>query len=103
MRDRGPCVFLILAVTFASSAAAAVRADAGGGSLATEMLDKGDLPASFQPDASLTGPLTGERAQELGVNPGQAGSLDTWVRTWQASDRFEVVETAAATGPDRQG
>ena len=89
---------LILAVTFASSAAAAVRADAGGGSLATEMLDKGDLPASFQPDASLTGPLTGERAQELGVNPGQAGSLDTWVRTWQAPDRFEVVETAADTG-----
>ena len=89
---------LVLAVTFASSAGAAVRADAGDGSLATTMLDTGDLPASFRPDASLTGPLTGQRAQELGVDPGQAGPLDSWVRTWLASDGSEVIETATDTG-----
>ena len=57
---------LVLTVTFSPAAHAA---DTG---LTAAMLDTGDLPAGFTPDASLTGPLTGQRAQELG--PGQTGS-----------------------------
>ena len=43
---------LVLTVTFSPGAHAA---DAG---LTAAMLDTGDLPAGFTPDASLTGPLT---------------------------------------------
>jgi hypothetical protein len=83
---------LVLTVTFSSSAHAA---DAG---LTAAMLDTGDLPAGFTPDVSLTGPLTSQRAQELGLNPGQAWSQDTWVRTWRAADGAEVIETAVDAG-----
>ena len=83
---------LVLTVTFSPGAHAA---DAG---LAAAMLDTGDLPAGFTPDASLTGPLTGQRAQELGLNPGQTGPQDTWVGTWRAADGSEVVETAVDAG-----
>ena len=59
---------LVLTVAFSPGAHAA---DAG---LTAAMLDTGDMPAGFMPDASLTGPLTGQRAQELGLNPGQTWS-----------------------------
>ena len=83
---------LVLTVSFSSGAHAA---DAG---LTAAMLDTGNLPAGFTPDASLTGPLTGQRAQELGLSPGQTGPQDTWVRTWLAADGSEVIETAVDTG-----
>src|ERR1700759_3976706 len=69
---------LVLTVTFSPVAHAA---DTG---LTAAMLDTGDLPAGFAPDASLTGPLTAQRARDLGLNPGQRWSRDTSVRTWLA-------------------
>jgi len=89
---------LVLAVTFAPSAGAAVRADAGGDGLAATMLDTGDLPAGFQPDQPLTGRLTGQRAQDLGADPDQAGPQDSWVRTWRAPDGYAVIEMVTDTG-----
>ena len=83
---------LVLTVTFSPVAHAA---DAG---LTAAMLDTGDLPAGFTPDASLTGPLTAQRAQDLGLNPGQSWSRDTSVRTWLAADGAVVVETAVDAG-----
>ena len=83
---------LVLTVTFSPGAHAA---DAG---LTAAMLDTGDLPAGFTPDASLTGPLTAQRAQDLGLNPGQSWSRDTWVRTWLAADGAVVVEAAVDAG-----
>jgi hypothetical protein len=87
---------LVLAVAFSPGAHAA---DAG---LTAAMLDTGDLPAGFTPDVSLTGPLTGQRAQDLGLNPGQTWSPDTWVRTWRAAGGSVVVETAADAGTGEQ-
>ena len=87
---------LALTVAFSPGAHAA---DAG---LTAAMLDTGDLPAGFTPDASLTGPLTGQRAQDLGLNPGQTWSPDTWVRTWRAADGSVVVETAVDAGTGDQ-
>ena len=66
---------LVLTVTFSPVARAA---DAG---LTAVMLDTGDLPAGFTPDAALTGPLTGQRAQDLGPGLGPTKSEGTWVRT----------------------
>ena len=83
---------LVLTVTFSPGAHAA---DTG---LTAAMLDTGDLPAGFTPDASLTGPLNDQRAQELGLSPGQTWSQDTWVRTWRATDGAEVIETAVDAG-----
>jgi hypothetical protein len=83
---------LVLTVTFSPAAHAA---DTG---LTAAMLDTGDVPAGFTPDASLTGPLTGQRAQELGPGLAQTGSQGTWVRTWLAADGAEVIETAVDTG-----
>jgi hypothetical protein len=87
---------LVLTVAFSPGAHAA---DAG---LTTAMLDTGDLPAGFTPDASLTGPLTGQRAQDLGLDPGQTWSPGTWVRTWRAADGSLVVETAVDAGTGDQ-
>src|SRR5579859_563488 len=89
---------LVLAVIFSSGARAATAGDVGGGRLGAAMLDTGDLPAGFQPDAPMTGPLDGQRARELGWNPGDSGSLGAWVRTWHAPDGSEVVETAVDAG-----
>lgn len=83
---------LLLTVTFAPGAHAA---EAG---LTAVMLDTGDLPAGFSPDAALTGPLTGQRAQDLGLHPGQTAPPGTWVRTWLAADGSEVIETAIDAG-----
>jgi hypothetical protein len=83
---------LALTVTFSPVAHAA---DAG---LAAAMLDTGDLPAGFTPDASLTGPLTAQRARDLGLNPGQSWSRGTSVRTWLAADGAVVVEAAVDAG-----
>src|ERR1700750_328788 len=83
---------LVLTVTFSPVAHAA---DAG---LAAAMLDTGDLPAGFTPDAALTGPLTAQRAQDLGLNPGQSWSRDTSIRTWLAPDGAVVVEAAVDAG-----
>jgi hypothetical protein len=83
---------LVLAVTFSPDAHAA---DVG---LTAVMLDTGDLPAGFTPDASLTGPLTGQRAQDLGLSPGRVGPQGTWVRTWLAADGAAVIETAVDAG-----
>src|SRR6476469_10882269 len=83
---------LVLTVTFSPVAHAA---DAG---LAAAMLDTGDLPAGFTPDAALTGPLTAQRAQDLGLNPGQNWSRDTLIRTWLAPDGAVVVEAAVDAG-----
>ena len=55
---------LVLTLAFSPGAHAA------GTGLTAAMLDTRDLPAGFTPDASLTGPLTGQRAQYLGLNPG---------------------------------
>ena len=83
---------LVLTVTF-SPVAHAADAD-----LTAAMLDTGDLPAGFTPDAALTGPLTAQRAQDLGLNPGQSWSRDTSVRTWLAADGAVVVEAAVDAG-----
>jgi hypothetical protein len=83
---------LVLTVTFSPVAHAA---DAG---LTAAMLDTGDLPAGFTPDAALTGPLTAQRARDLGLNPGQSWSRDTSVRTWLAADGAVVVEAAVDAG-----
>ena len=83
---------LVLTVTF-SPVAHAADAD-----LTAAMLDTGDLPTGFTPDASLTGPLTAQRAQDLGLNPGQSWSRDTSVRTWLAADGAVVVEAAVDAG-----
>jgi hypothetical protein len=83
---------LVLTVTFSPVAHAA---DA---SLTAAMLDTGDLPTGFTPDASLTGPLTAQRAQDLGLNPGQSWSRDTSVRTWLAAGGTVVVEAAVDAG-----
>ena len=83
---------LVLTVTFSPVAHAA---DAG---LTAAMLDTGDLPAGFTPDASLTGPLTAQRAQDLGLNPGQRSSRNTSIRTWLAADGAVVVEAAVDAG-----
>ena len=89
---------LVLAVTISAGARAAPTAGVGGGGLAAAMLDTGDLPAGFQPDASLTGPLDGERAQALGIDPSQLGSRDALVRAWLSPGRTEeVVETGVDT------
>ena len=83
---------LVLTVAFSPGAHAA---DVG---LTAAMLDTGDLPAGFAPSASLTGPLTGQRAQQLGLPPGQSAAPDTWVRTWLTADGAEVIETAVDAG-----
>jgi hypothetical protein len=83
---------LVLTVTFSPGAHAAATG------LTAAMLDTGDLPAGFTPDASLTGPLNDQRAQELGLNPGQTWSQDTRVRTWRAAGGAEVIETAVDAG-----
>ena len=83
---------LVLTVAFSPVAHAA------GAGLTAAMLDTGDLPAGFTPDASLTGPLTGQRAQDLGLNPGQSWSRDTSVRTWLAAGGAEVIEAAVDAG-----
>src|SRR5579859_667703 len=82
---------LVLAVAISAGAHAAPRAGTGGGGLAAVMLDTGDLPAGFQPYASLTGPLDGNRAQALGVDPSQLGSHEALVRAWVSPGRAEVV------------
>ena len=87
---------LVLTVAFSPGAHAA---DVG---LTAAMLDTGDLPAGFTPDASLTGPLTGQRAQDLGLSPGQTWSPGTLVRTWRAADGSLVVETAVDAGTGDQ-
>lgn len=84
---------LVLAVTFSSAAGAAA-----GGGVAAVMLDTGDLPAGFQPDAAMTGPLDGHRAQVLGIDPNQIAALDIWVRAWTWPQRAEVVEMAVDAG-----
>ena len=83
---------LALTVTFLPGAHAA---DVG---LTAMMLDTGDVPAGFIPDASLTGPLTGQRAQDLGLSPDQVGPQGTRVRTWLAADGAAVIETAVDAG-----
>jgi hypothetical protein len=83
---------LVLTVTFSPVAHAA---DAG---LTAAMLDTGDLPAGFTPDTALTGPLTAQRARDLGLNPGQSWSRDTSVRTWLAAGGAVAVEAAVDAG-----
>jgi len=83
---------LVFTVTFSTVAHAA---DTG---LTAVMLDTGDLPAGFTPDAALTGPLTGQRAHDLGPGLAQTGSEGTWVRTWLAADGAQVIEIAVDTG-----
>src|ERR1700749_4690006 len=83
---------LVLTVTFSTAAHAA---DTG---LTAVMLGTGDLPAGFTPDAALTGPMTSQRAQDLGPGAGQTGSEGTWVRTWLAAGGAKVIETAVDTG-----
>jgi len=73
---------LVLAVAISAGARAAPRAGTGGSGLAAAMLDTGDLPAGFQPDASMTGPLDGKRAQALGIDASQFGAHDALVRAW---------------------
>ena len=64
------------------------------GSLAAAVLDTGDVPAGFQPNASLTGPLDGARAQALGIDPGQLGARRGAGGSWLSPSRtVEVVET----------
>ena len=85
---------LVLAVTTSAGAHAAPRAGTGGSGLAAAMLDTGDLPAGFQPYASLTGPLDGKRAQALGVDPSQFGPHEALVRAWLSPQGTEeVIET----------
>ena len=89
---------LVLAVTTSAGAHAAPRAGAGGSGLAAAMLDTGDLPAGFQPYASLTGPLDGKRAQALGIDPSQFGPHEALVRAWLSPQGTEeVIETGVDT------
>ena len=85
---------LVLAVAISAGARAAPRAGTGGSGLAAAMLDTGDLPAGFQPDASMTGPLDGKRAQALGIDASQFGAHDALVRAWfSPHPTEEVMET----------
>ena len=85
---------LALVITAPVTASAAATAAGGPGSLAAAVLDTGDVPAGFQPNASLTGPLDGARAQALGIDPGQLGAHEALVRSWLSPSRtVEVVET----------
>jgi hypothetical protein len=86
---------LVLAVMFSSVARAA---DAPGSGVTAVMLDTGDLPAGFQPYASMTGPLDGQRARALDIDPGILGSRPAWVRAWLAAHRAEVIETVYDAG-----
>ena len=89
---------LVLAVTISAGARAALRAGIGGGGLAAAMLDTGDLPAGFQPDASLTGPLTASAPRRSASTPSQLGSDEALVRAWLSPRRAEeVVETGVDT------
>ena len=84
---------LVLAVTISVGARAAPTAGTGEGGLAAAMLDTGDLPAGFQPYASMTGPLDGKRAQALDIDPSQFGAHAALVRAWLWPHQAEVVET----------
>lgn len=97
---------LVLALITAAGARAAQRAatgrsggsgGSGGSGLAAAMLDTGDLPAGFQPYASLTGPLDGKRAQALGLRPNSFGSHEAGVRAWLSS---QGPEEAVEIGVD---
>lgn len=97
---------LVLTVAGAAGgASAAPRAAAvsPGSGLAGAMLDIQDLPAGFTTDSSLTGPLDGQRARAVGIDPSQLGAHEALVRGWLAPRRAEeVVETGvdAWTGDD---
>ncbi len=97
---------LVLTVAGAAGgASAAPRAAAvsPGSGLAAAMLDTQDLPAGFTTDTSLTGPLDGQRARAVGIDPSQLGAHEALVRGWLAPRRAEeVVETGvdAWTGDD---
>jgi hypothetical protein len=84
---------LVLTVTISGGARAAVPDGTGEGGLATAMLDTGDLPAGFQPYASMTGPLDGKRAQALGIDSSQFGAHAALVRAWLWPHQAEVIET----------
>lgn len=102
LRSAIPALIAAGVVVFASSssahAASLARAGSAGGSAAAMMLGTSDLPDGYQPDASLTGPLTGSRARALGAQPGQFGTLDSWVRAWQRPGVAKVIETAVQVG-----
>lgn len=94
---------LIFAGTFslpavAQAVSAPVEAGSAGGGPAAVMLDTADLPAGFRTDELLTGPLTSQRARELGRNPSQAEPQGGWVRTWLKSPATEVIEIAINAG-----
>ncbi len=94
-------VAAVVAVSASSSsahAASLARTGSTGGSAAAVMLGTSDLPDGYQPDASLTGPLTGSRARVLGAQPGQFGTLDSWMRAWQRPGVAKVIEVAVQVG-----
>ena len=69
---------VVLAVTISAGARTALRAGVGAGGLAAAMLDTGDLTAGSQPDASLTGPLTSERARRSALTPASLAPTTPW-------------------------
>lgn len=79
------------AIAVPAAAWAAPVAEPGDGGVATVVLSTEDLPAGFQPDPSLTGPLDGPRAQALGIDPSQLGAHQAVVRDWLSADRTEEV------------
>jgi hypothetical protein len=83
---------LVLAVTVSVGARAAPIDGTAGGGLAAAMLGTGDMPAGFQSDASMTGPLDGKRAQALGIDASQFGAHAALVRAWFSPHQAEVVE-----------
>jgi len=87
---------LLLAVTFSAGARAA--AAPGADALAAAMLHDSDLPAGFQPDAALTGPLDTARAQALGIDLSGIDPQQWQVRGWIAVRQAVVAEIAADGG-----
>lgn len=102
LRSAIPALVAAVVVVSASSssahAASLARTGSTGGSAAAVMLGTSDLPDGYQPDASLTGPLTGSRARVLGAQPGQFGTLDSWMRAWQRPGVAKVIEVAVQVG-----
>lgn len=97
------CVILLFAFAGdAAPAGAEIRA-AGSGpvDLAARMLETSDLPPGFQPYAPMTGPLTAQRAAQLGGTTlsQAAGLLHGWVRYWVSGmTQQQVIEYAFDAG-----
>jgi hypothetical protein len=97
----GAIALLALAGVAGPADAAHAAADAGTVDLPARMLATSDLPPGFQPYEPMTGPLTAQRAGQLGgtLFAQAAGLLNGWVRYWVSGQTGQqVVELAFDVG-----